>query len=187
MTSFEALGAAQDPPTVTRQGASLATGIDGVLTRTPVTHVDHRGRLFEVFNGHDREFWTDPIVHSYVFTIRPNTLKGWGVHEHKSDRYCLIHGETMTVLYDARPESPTHGLVQEVPLSPQGTRMLLIPAGVWHLSVNVAPHETLLINFPTRPYDYESPDRLTLPWDTDKIPVDTRRYFPRQMPGAGGG
>jgi len=184
MTSFDAMGASSDSPTVTPQGQPLADQIDGVLTRKLTTHVDHRGRLFEVFNGRDAEFWAAPIVHSYVFTIRTNTLKGWGVHERKADRYCLVHGETMTVLYDARTQSSTFGLVQEVPLSNQGVQSLLIPPGVWHLSVNLAPHETILINFPTEPYHYESPDRLTLPWDTDQIPVDCRKYFPRQMPGA---
>lgn len=186
MSSFDTLDADNDAPTVTARGESLATQIDGVITRDVVTHVDHRGRLFEVFNGHDSEFWAAPIVHSYVFTLRTNTIKGWGVHQKKADRYCLIHGETMTVLYDARPDSPTYQLVQEVPLSNQGIQQLLIPAGVWHLSVNLAPHETLLINFPTEAYHYESPDRLTLPWNTDKIPVDARKYFPRQMLGARG-
>jgi dTDP-4-dehydrorhamnose 3,5-epimerase-like enzyme len=89
----------------------------------------------------------------------------------------------MTLLYDARAGSPTHGLTQEVPLSAEGVRQLLIPPGVWHLSINLAAHETLLINHPTRPYRYEAPDRLTLSWNSPKIPVDVRRYLPRQLMG----
>ncbi len=187
MIDFDAFGADRDEETVTAAGEPVHATIDGVLTRRPTTHVDHRGRLFEIVNN-DPEFWAQPIVHSYCFTIRANTLKGWGVHQHKTDRYCLISGETLTLLYDGRRESPTYQLVQKVPLTPQGIRMLTIPTGVWHLSINVAPVETMLVNFPTLPYRYEAPDRLTLPWNSPDIPVDVADYFPRQYqsgPGAG--
>ena len=182
MTEFERFGAVADGPTVDSSGVSLRGGIDGVLTRSVVSHVDHRGRVYELINiQRDPEFWNDPVIASYVFTIREGTIKGWGVHEHKEDRYNLISGETMTVLYDARFDSPTYQQVQEVSLSPQGIRQLLIPAGVWHLSVNVAPEETVLVNFPSQPYNYDAPDRLTLPWYSDNIPVDVEKYFPRQQ------
>lgn len=182
MDEFDTFDGVWDTRTVTPEGEPVHTTIDGVLTRRLVTHVDHRGRLFEMINpGHDPQFWADPIVHGYLFTIRENSLKGWGVHREKADRYCLITGETMTVLYDARPTSPTYRLVQEVPLSTSGTQMVLIPPGVYHLSVNIAPQETMLANYPTRTYAYESPDRLTLPWHTDHIPVDVSRYFPRNL------
>lgn len=179
---FDAFGARADQATVTDRGETLQAGIESVITRSVVTHVDHRGRLFEVMTN-DPEFWAAPIVHSYVFTIRSNTIKGWGVHEEKADRYCLLRGETMTLLYDARVDSPTHGMTQEVPLSADGIRLLLIPPGVWHLSLNLAEHETMLINFPTHPYRYEAPDRLALPWDSGDIPVDVQRYLPRQQMG----
>lgn len=182
MPEFDTLGATNDTPTTTDEGQPLRPLIDGVLIRSRTTHVDHRGRLFEVVNpAADPDFWAEPVVHSYVFTIRRDSLKGWGVHEEKADRYCLIHGETMTVLYDDRPGSPTRGMVQEVPLTAQGIQMVYIPPGVWHLSVNLAPHETLLLNCPTKPYVYSAPDRWTLPWDSERIPVDVRGYFPRQM------
>jgi len=182
MTEFDTLGGAKDERTVTSAGEPVNSTIEGVLTRSVATHPDHRGRLFEVFNpGNDPEYWSEPIVHGYVFSIRQNTLKGWGVHGHKTDRYCLINGEAVVLLYDSRPKSATYQQVQVVPLSTQGIQMVQIPAGVWHLSVNVAPHETQVLNFPTATYDYEAPDRITLPWNTDQIPVDVAIYFPRQM------
>ena len=182
MPAFEKFGAVADGPTVDATGTSVKSIIDGVLMRTVVSHVDYRGRVFELINiERDPEFWNDPVIASYVFTIRPGTLKGWGVHEHKDDRYNLISGETLTVLYDARFDSPTYQQIQEVSLTPQGVRQLLIPAGVWHLSVNVAPEETMIVNFPSEPYNYDAPDRLTLPWYSADIPVDVEKYFPRQQ------
>lgn len=168
-----------DEATVTSGGNSLASVIDGVRTFSPVNHVDHRGRVFEIWSP-TTDYYDEPFVYSYCFTVRSNTTKGWGLHQHKSDRYTLISGEVLTLLYDARLDSPTHGLQQKVMLTGEGVRQLTIPPGVWHMNINVAPVESFLINFPTEPYDYEHPDRLTLPFDTEDIPVDARRFFPTQ-------
>lgn len=168
-----------DVATVTSSGESLATMIEGVATVAPVNHVDHRGRVFEVFNG-DVDFWVKPVVYCYAFTVRAGQTKGWGLHEHKDDRYTLIRGEVLTVLYDARVGSPTHGLVQKVMLTGEGVRQLLIPAGVWHININLAEHESYLINHPTEVYVHGQPDRLLLPWDTEEIPVDVAALYPNQ-------
>ena len=57
-----------EKPTVTSTGESVLTSIDGVIVRTPVTHVDHRGALFEIFNG-DPELWpgerVEPVTTLY--------------------------------------------------------------------------------------------------------------------------
>ncbi len=177
------LAALPDIQTVTPTGRSVAAVIDGVMVHAPVNHVDHRGRVFEVFAG-ESPFWRDPVVYCYAWSIRPGTSKGWGLHQEMDDLYTLISGEALTVLYDARTTSPTHGVVQKVPLSPQGARQLLIPRGVWHCTVNLSVWETFLINHPTHVYRHEEPDRLLLPWDSPAIPVDLAALFPTQ--GAAG-
>jgi dTDP-4-dehydrorhamnose 3,5-epimerase len=171
-----------DRPTVNAKGESVAAVIDGLKTKRGVVHVDHRGRLFEVFNEAD-DYWSSPVVHSYVFTVRPGTIKGWGVHDHKWDRYCIISGEMLVVLWDGRDGSPTHGLVQEVVLSAEGVRMLSTPPGVWHVNINLGPGECVVMNHPTAPYDYAHPDRRLLPPDSPEIPVDLRAYYPIQTSG----
>ena len=172
--------AKQDHATVTSEGKSLSTVIDGVSTVAPVNHVDHRGRVFEVYAG-PSEHWRAPLVYAYVFSVRPGQTKGWGLHEEKNDRYTLISGELLTILYDARAESPTHGVTQKVVLTGEGTRQLLIPQGVWHMNIALGANEVFLINHPTAVYTHGKPDRLLLPWDTDAIPVDVASYFPRQF------
>jgi dTDP-4-dehydrorhamnose 3,5-epimerase len=174
--------AKRDVATVTSAGKLLATQIDGVSTNAPVNHVDHRGRVFEVYPG-PTDHWDKPVVYCYTFTVRPNQTKGWGLHEHKDDRYTLISGEVLTILYDARVDSPTHGLVQKVFLTPEGTRQLRIPMGVWHMNICLGEHEAFLINHPTEVYDHAKPDRLLLPLDTKEIPVDVASYFPNQLRG----
>jgi len=172
-----ALAARRDSATVASSGESLARVISGVSTHSPVNHVDHRGRVFEVYSG-PSEHWVEPLVYAYVFTVRVGHTKGWAIHEHKSDRYTLVTGEILTVLFDARLRSPTHGLVQRITLSAEGVRQLVIPRGVWHMNINIGQSEAFLISHPTTTYSHDAPDRLMLPWDTAEIPVDVSEYFP---------
>ena len=181
-----AAAADHDQATVSKDGQVLAPHLTGVVSHSPVNHVDHRGRVFEVYPGDQSDFWAAPVVYCYAFSVRTNQIKGWGLHQHKDDRYTLLAGEVLTLLYDARTDSPTHGMAQKVTLSPEGVRQLLIPAGVWHLNINLAPHESMLINHPTRRYDHANPDRLILPWDSRAIPLDVAEYLPRQFGTPGG-
>jgi len=169
-----------EPPSVLSDGSRLAPTIDGVRVERVITHADHRGRLFEVVN-HAHEFWAAPVVQTYVFTVRPGAVKGWGVHDGKDDRYCLISGELLVLLYDGRGHSPTSGLVQEVFLSPDCDRLLLIPRGVWHLSLNVGTEMCVGMNHPTVAYNYAEPDKRLMAWDDPSSPVDVRRYLRPQV------
>lgn len=179
MTTLEpTVTGARDVQTVRVDGTSISAVIDGVRTRATVNHVDHRGTVFEIFEGANG-YWDSPVVYAYQFSIRPGQMKGWGLHEYKDDRYTLISGEVVVLLYDARPDSPTSGLVQKVVLSDRAQRQVTIPKFVWHLSVNLGAEEARLINFPTEPYDHACPDRQLLPWDTDRIPVDVAALLPK--------
>lgn len=169
-----------DPAIVRRDGTSLQPTIDGVKTRTPKNHLDHRGGVFEIFEGVDNEYWDAPIVYAHQFSIRPGQVKGWGIHDTRADRCTLITGEVLVVLYDARFESTSAGVAQKVVLSERGgARQLTIPSGVWHTHINVGRDEAVLVNFPTEAYRYEGPDRRTLPWNTDQIPVDIPALLPK--------
>lgn len=180
MTDQTIASALKDVSTVSTDGTPVGpSGIEGVLTRSPIEHVDHRGSVFEIFNE-DPAFWQAPAVYTYQFSVRPGQVKGWGLHQHHEDRYTLISGELLTLLYDAREDSPTYGNSQKVFLSGKGTRQLIIPRNVWHLNVNLSSADAVLINFPSEPYCHGNPDRLLLPWNTNVIPVNAAEFFPRQ-------
>jgi dTDP-4-dehydrorhamnose 3,5-epimerase len=168
----------RDVQTVTADGDSTLPVIDGVVTRRPLEHLDHRGSLFEIYNG-DPAIWPEPFVYCYQSSVLPGQIKGWARHEEKADRYSLAVGQLLVLLHDARADSPTAAVTQRVVLSPRGDRQLVIPAGVWHLLVNLGPDEAHVINFPTRPYHHDAPDRFLLPWDTDELPVDVRSHLPK--------
>lgn len=179
MTTDLAGGPGQrDVQTVTAAGRPTAHTIDGVVVHTPVTHVDHRGWVFEMHNL-DPALGGEPLVWAYADMVRPGQVKGWARHEVKIDRYTLISGELMMLLHDGRAGSPTHGLTQSVVLSPVGARQVRIPVGVWHLIANIGTHESYFVNMPTEPYHHDEPDRILLPWDTDELPVSARDYLPK--------
>ena len=168
----------RDQQTVTKEGVSTLRTIDGVRTRSTVNHLDHRGSVFEIFEG-DLEFWGTPVVYAYQFSVRPHQMKGWGLHEHKLDRYTIITGEVLLFLWDARPDSPSFNVVQKLVMSDRGVRQVVIPTHVWHLSVNLGAEEARLINFPTEVYHHEAPDRLLLDWDSPEVPIRVADHLPR--------
>jgi dTDP-4-dehydrorhamnose 3,5-epimerase len=171
---------AWDVRTTTDDGTAIVGDIDGVIAHRLTIHPDHRGRVFEVYSRTLPHFIA-PVVHAYVFTIRPSYIKGWGIHLEKDDRYTILTGEVLTVLFDARKASPTYGRTTRFLLGPHGHQQLLIPAGVWHASINLGHDEAFLLNMPTHPYHHEAPDRITLPWDSPAIPVDLHVLLPKQF------
>lgn len=172
---------APDTPTVSPAGVPLAPGIDGVIVHQPPVQVDHRGALVEMFTRPD--FWAQPFAYAYQTSIRPGMLKGWFLHEHKVDRYHLVTGELLVLLYDDRPDSPTRGLLQKTVLSEKSARQVLIPPNIWHLSLNVGYGDAILVNLPSTHYDHTNPDRFYIAIDSGQIPVDVRSFFPVSYAG----
>lgn len=161
--------AVQDQRTVDDNRTSIAKLVDGMTIRNSVRHDDDRGSVTEVYDP--RWGWhQDPLVFSYIFTIRPGTVKGWGLHKQHEDRYFVISGEMELVLYDPRPDSSTYGKVCKVCLSGNRPQLVNVPKFVWHADRNIGTSDVVVINFPTIQYDHSAPDKYRLPIDTDLIP-----------------
>jgi len=148
-----------------------ATRIEGVELARVTPYVDHRGSLTEVVNF-DHPFWREDVVYAYCITILPGRIKGWGMHKLQADRYFLIAGSVRTVLYDGRTESPTFGRFEKHSLTSSASGLLRIPPGVWHASQNWGEDEAAIVNFPTRPYDRETPDKYRIDPHSGEIPFD---------------
>ena len=170
----------QDPATVSASGEPLIKLPHGVTFRNAVTHFDDRGSVCELMD--ERWDWLPepmPMVFSYMFTLRPNKIKGWGMHMKHVDRYFVLIGEMEVVMYDTREDSPTKGLLARVHLSEWNRRLMSIPIGIWHANYNPGTKDAVIINHPSQPYDHDNPDKYRLPIGTDQIPFQ----FP---PGANG-
>lgn len=161
--------AKKDGATVSPEGKPLQRLTDGVRIRPLPTHRDARGSVTELYdprwNYHD-----EPLVFSYTFSIRPNVVKGWNLHEIHEDRYALLSGTMELVLYDPRPGSPTEGEVCKIVLSEENRFIVNVPRNVWHADYNIGARDVVVVNFPTMQYDHANPDKYRLPIDTDLIP-----------------
>lgn len=159
----------KDPALVTSSGEPLTQLPQGVTFRRTPTHVDLRGSVCEMFDP--RWQWhPDPVVFVYMFTIKPGKVKGWGLHKQHEDRYFVLFGEMEVVFYDVRPESPTRNQISKIVVTEYDRRLINIPAGIWHANRNIGTRELIVVNFPTRPYEHDDPDKYRLPLDTDQIP-----------------
>jgi dTDP-4-dehydrorhamnose 3,5-epimerase len=159
----------QDAQTVTSDGRSVQELIDGVRVRPARTIPDDRGTLSEIYSP-AWGFTEEPLVYVYQVTVRPGAIKGWVVHLRQDDRLFFSHGTAKVVLWDAREDSPTWGAINELYFDESNRALLRIPCGVVHAVCNVGSVDVVMLNMPTRPYDYERPDKYRFPRDTDAIP-----------------
>jgi dTDP-4-dehydrorhamnose 3,5-epimerase len=164
----------KDRQTVDAEWRLVEERIEGVVVKHLSTLTDHRGTVCEIY----RSEWgihPDPLVFVYQITIRPGQVKGWQKHLEQDDRLFTAFGTVQVVLYDDRSDSPTGGMVNELFFGEHNRVLFVIPAGVYHAVKNVDPtKDAVLINVPTRPYDYENPDKYRLPLENDLIPYRWR-------------
>ncbi|HTK28640.1 MAG TPA: hypothetical protein VL309_03765 [Vicinamibacterales bacterium] len=166
-------GARKDGQLVTPAWQAIAGGIDGVVTRE-VLHVprDH-GIITETY----RPEWDPtglPIVHVYQSRLFPGAIGAWSCHAKTVDRLFVNQGHLKVVLFDGREGSRTYRLVTELHCGDARPTFVVIPVGVWHGLQNLGSSDALVLNFPTRAYDYADPDHWRLPYDTDQIPYTWR-------------
>jgi dTDP-4-dehydrorhamnose 3,5-epimerase len=145
--------------------------IDGVRSAALERHVDHRGSLFEIVNF-EHPFWQEPVVYAYGITIRPDRIKGWGMHKLQVDRYLIADGSVRVVLFDGRAGSATEGVLEVRQLTGEAPSLLAIPPGVWHADQNWGDDDALIVNFPTHPYNREAPDKYRIDPHSGEIPFD---------------
>lgn len=166
-----ARAALRDLPTVDGEARALPPRVDGVEVKRLTIHADTRGTLTPALDIRD-PFWDEPIVYAYRISILPGRIKGWGMHLLQTDRYLMAAGSVRVVLFDGREGSPTAGSLVELDFTDRTPGLVKIPPGVWHADQNWGDSEALIVNFPTRPYDPESPDKYRIDPHSGTIPFD---------------
>jgi dTDP-4-dehydrorhamnose 3,5-epimerase len=147
----------------------------GVLRRFPIhdvvfrstRHVPHEdGHLTEIA----RASWDiigGPIVQVHQTTTFPGRHRAWGLHQRSTDRLFVVSGLVKFAVFDGRLASPTYGCVNELTISERNPGLLIVPPNLYHGWKNIGTNEAIIINMPTAMYDYEAPDALDLPWDSE--------------------
>lgn len=161
--------ARKDGPQVTSDWQKVAATIDGVSVRE-VLHVprDH-GVITEIY----RPEWDSsglPVVHIYQSRLFPGAIGAWSCHAKTVDRLFINQGHVKLVLFDGREESTTFGRVMELHVGDARPAFVVLPIGIWHGLQNLGSTDALMVNIPSRAYDYDDPDHYRLPYDSPEIP-----------------
>ncbi len=148
--------------------------IDGVVVKPLRVIADERGRLMEILRSDDPHFVKFGQV--YLTTAYPGVVKAWHYHRRQQDTFAVVKGMLKLVLYDAREDSPTKGLVNEFFLGEHSPIFVVVPPLVFHGFKAIGTEEALVINVPTEVYDYAAPDEYRLPpHNNGVIPYDWSR------------
>jgi dTDP-4-dehydrorhamnose 3,5-epimerase len=147
--------------------------IEGVKVKKLKLIPDERGRLMEILRRDDPVFKKFGQV--YVTTAFPGVVKAWHYHKQQDDNFTCVHGKMRLALYDARKKSPTYGEVNDFVISLDDPMLVTIPKHVYHGFKCVSDCEALVINVPTKEYNYKIPDEYRLDAYENDIPYDWRR------------
>lgn len=130
----------------------------------PVPHED--GHVTEVARA-SWEVLDNPLVQVHITTTFAGRIRAWGLHPLGTDRLFVVAGLVKLVIYDGRRDSPTVGQFNEFVVSEKNPGLLIVPPNLYHGWKNIGTTEAIIINMPDRMYQYEQPDALDLPWDSE--------------------
>ncbi len=106
--------------------------IDGVEIKDLIGFADDRQVFREVIRVTDSFFGEGFGQLSYAY-MYAGSAKAWHIHQLQVDWWYVASGAVKLVLYDMRPNSPTHRQLQEIALGPDhGHKVVRIPPGVAH-------------------------------------------------------
>ena len=145
--------------------------ISGGQVKTLKVIPDERGRLMEILRADDSLF--ERFGQVYVTTAKPGVIKAWHYHKLQADHWVCLAGKARVGLYDIRRDSPTMGQVNEYLMTPEDPFLIKNPVGVYHgfkgLSLD---REPMIMNIPTVPYNYQTPDEYRADPFDPAIPFD---------------
>lgn len=144
--------------------------IEGVII-TPLKQIlDERGKVMHMLRNdapHFREFGE-----IYFSCVYPGAIKAWHIHTRMTLNYAVPYGHIKFVLYDDRPESATHGQLQELFTGPDNYCLITVPPMIWNGFKGLGVEPALVANCATLPHDLgeiqrRSPQDSSIPYDWD--------------------
>jgi dTDP-4-dehydrorhamnose 3,5-epimerase len=147
--------------------------IEGVKTKNLKVIPDERGLLMEMLRCDDEIFQQFGQV--YLSVVYPGVVKGWHYHKIQTDNLVIVKGMAKVVLHDGRDGSPTKGETVELFLGERNPKLVVVPPLVLHGMKGIGLEPAYLVNVPTHPYKYESPDEYRVDPHEGGIPYDWSR------------
>lgn len=129
--------------------------IDGVIITPLKQIIDERGKVMHMLREDSPNF--SRFGEIYFSCTNPGAIKAWHLHRLMTLNYACIDGQIKFVLYDDRPDSVTHGLVQEIFLSPENYCLVTVPPNIWNGFKGIGIKPSIVANCSTLSH---SPDEI---------------------------
>ena len=165
-------GATKDGQSITADWMPLQKLINDVKLREVKNVIKNRGgTLTEVFRN---DWGLDQGTVDQVFqnVLNPGQITGWHAHLKTTDRIFINLGVMKVVLFDARKDSSSFGMINEFMMGDIRPGLLIVPPGIWHAVQNIDHKPSSILNLVDHAYQYTGPDHFRLPIDSPKIPYD---------------
>ncbi len=144
--------------------------IKGVQIKCLETHADDRGFFREIIR--DDEKLLSHFGQASITMTYPGVIKAFHWHEKQDDVWYVAGGSAQIVLFDRRPDSPSHGQTDVVYAGQASQLVVLIPRGVAHGYRVLGTEPLLLVYFTSMSYSREQPDEHRLPFNDPTINFD---------------
>lgn len=144
--------------------------IEGVCLKRLAVHPDDRGILMEVLRADDPGF--APVKQTTYTEAYPGVIKAFHWHRRQIDIWFFSSGMAQVVLFDLRPESPTHRQTNVFIMGERAPVVLTIPAGVAHGYRVLGDRPAGLFYHTSEAYDPENADEERMPHDDPRIGFD---------------
>jgi dTDP-4-dehydrorhamnose 3,5-epimerase len=144
--------------------------ITGVSIKKLRVIPDERGYLMEMLRADEEIF--EKFGQVYMTAVYPGVVKGWHYHKLQMDFMVCVSGMIKLVLFDPRPDSPTHRQINELFVGEHNPALVKTPPLVYHGFKGIGTQTALIVNTVTEPYNYERPDEFRVAWDSLDVPYD---------------
>ena len=144
--------------------------IEGVQVKELKKLTDERGLLMEILRSDEPIY--EKFGQAYITVVKPRVVKGWHYHKFQTDHFVGLQGKPKVVLYDARKESPTYGLINEFVIGMENPIMVKIPTYVYHGFTALGKESAMILNLPTEVYHYKEPDEFRASPFAPEIPYE---------------
>jgi dTDP-4-dehydrorhamnose 3,5-epimerase len=154
--------------------------VDGVIWKELNKYHDQRGWLCELFRQDELQEQFIPVM-GYASVTEPGIARGPHEHVDQADYFCFFGPSDFKLyLWDARPFSPTRGVVEVKIVGASCPMAVIVPPGVVHAYRNIGNVPGLVFNCPNQLYkgwgkaepvdEIRHEDLINSPFEMDERP-----------------
>ena len=139
--------------------AGIKSSIHGLIV-TPLREIsDGRGSVLHLLRSDDPAFIG--FGECYCSETFPGSVKAWKRHTRQTQNLAVPAGRLRLVVFDNRPDSPTHGALAEFELGrPDNYVRISIPPMLWYGFSALGTSPALIVNCADQPHDPQESERI---------------------------